>query len=446
MDIDKREAVDAADLRRRAEEILLSKTTDQHSPSLENDALKLAHELHVYQIELEMQNAELRQSRDEAETALERYIDLYDFAPVGYFTLDRNGAITAANLSGAALLGNERTGLLGLRFKSFVPVNARSFFTDFLESVYASPDKKTFEVTLTTGGNSAHFVRIEALSVMSGQECRLAVIDLTERRSAEKALIENRHNTEELNKLLELRVVKAVEELRRKDQMLILQDRLAVMGEMINNIAHQWRQPLNTLGLLIQQLPIFYDLGSFSREILKENSTKSMELIRHMSQTIDDFKDFFIPDKEIVAFSVNQVIEQTLSLVKQSFKGQKIDIVLHIEGDPLINGYPNEYAQVLLNILMNARDALVEHNVDDALISIRAFSESGNTVVTITDNAGGVAEEIMDKLFDSNFTTKGPDKGTGIGLFMSKTIIEKNMGGSLTVRNAGSGAEFRIEV
>jgi C4-dicarboxylate-specific signal transduction histidine kinase len=112
----------------------------------------------------------------------------------------------------------------------------------------------------------------------------------------------------------------------------------------------------------------------------------------------------------------------------------------------MVNGYPNEYAQILLNILMNARDALVERNVDDPRISRHAFSEEGKTVVTITDNAGGIAEEIMDRIFDPSFTSRGPDKGTGIGLYMSKTIIEKNMGGSLTARNTGKGADFRIEV
>jgi len=254
------------------------------------------------------------------------------------------------------------------------------------------------------------------------------------------------HNIAELNRTLEVRIVQAVDDLRRKDQMLILQDRLAVMGEMINNIAHQWRQPLNTLGLIIQQLPLFYKSGEISEEMLKDYVGNSMELIQHMSQTIEDFTNFFRSDKEKVAFSVNQVIARTLSLIEKSFKDQKIGITLQPEVDPMANGYPNEYAQVLLNILMNARDELVGHNVDDALISIHAFAEGGRSVVTITDNAGGIADEIIDRLFDPYFTTKGTDKGAGIGLFMSKTIIEKNMGGRLTVRNTGSGAEFRIEV
>jgi len=228
--------------------------------------------------------------------------------------------------------------------------------------------------------------------------------------------------------------------------MLILQDRRAAMGEMIHNIAHQWRQPLNSLGLIIQQLPLFYDSAEFSKDFLEESATKSMELIKHMSLTINDFMNFYRSDKEKSTFGVNLLIRKTVTLIKKSFKSQNVRIDLHPEGNPMITGYPNEYAQVILNILINARDALAEQNIENALISIRSFTEGSSQVVTITDNAGGIAKDIIDRLFDPYFTTKGPDKGTGIGLFMSKSIIEKNMGGRLTARNIASGAEFRIEI
>jgi len=250
----------------------------------------------------------------------------------------------------------------------------------------------------------------------------------------------------DLNSSLEERIACAVDEIRQKDQMLIIQSRFAAMGEMINNIAHQWRQPLNSLGLVIQQLPLFYDAGEFTEGFLKQETGKCMKLIQHMSRTIDDFKNFFKPDKEAVTFGVNQIITRTLSLVDASFKDQMISIALHTEDDPTAHGYPNEYGQVLLNILMNAADALVANNVDNPMISIHSFAKGETSVVTITDNAGGIADEIIGSLFDPYFTTKGPDKGTGIGLFMSKTIIEKNMGGRLTVKNSGRGAEFRIEI
>jgi PAS domain S-box-containing protein len=449
IDKDKSPLSAAAELRRQAEERLCAKTTKRHPPRTEEATQRLVHELEVHQIELEMRNEELLQERTEREkieALLGTHNDLYDFAPVGYFTLDRDENIRAVNLTGCSLLGIERSRLLGRRFGFFVPVTARPIFTEFLGKVFTGPAKETCEVALLKDAKHQFFVQIEAVAAASGQECRVAVIDITERRRAEDALIEKRLELEELNRSLEVRIAQDVYELRQKDQMLILQDRLAVMGEMINNIAHQWRQPLNILTLHLQYLPLAYDTAEFSREFLEDCVGKSMQLIMHMSQTIEDFMGFFKPDREKETFRVDRVIVQTLSLIKEYFKAQKIGIAFHAEGEPTIQGYPNELGQVLLNILSNARDALVAHNVEDGRISLHAFVEGGKTVVTISNNAGGIAEEIIGRLFDPYFTTKGPGKGTGIGLFMSKAIIEKNMGGSLTVRNIEVGVEFRIEI
>ncbi|KAB0663791.1 PAS domain S-box protein [Oryzomonas japonica] len=434
------------ELRRQAEERLRAKAAGVEPPLSGEEMQRLVHELEVHQIELEMQNAELRQARDEIEKALERYTDLYDFAPIGYFNLDGAGVIRAANLGGASLLGIERSLLMGRRFDQFVAGEARPHFAAFLRKVFASRVRESCETTLAAGDNPPIFVQIEADAFGVGRGCRAAVIDITGRRRAEEALAEKRRELEELNRSLEMRISGAVDDLRQKDQMLILQDRRAVMGEMINNIAHQWRQPLNTLGLYLQELPIVYDTGTFSKEFLEENVAKSMDVILHMSRTIDDFRNFFRSDKEPSTFDVNQVIVRTLSLIEKSFQDQRITVDFQAGENPMVSGYPNEYAQVLLNILMNARDALVGHKVSDALISIRSLAEGDASVVTITDNGGGIADEIISRLFEPYFTTKSSDNGIGIGLFMSKAIIEKSMGGQLTVRNTGSGAEFRIQI
>jgi PAS domain S-box-containing protein len=446
IDKDKIQAIEAAELRWQAEERMCAKAEGLHPPRSDGEMLRLLHELEVHQVELEMQNAELRRARDEMESALERYTELYDFAPVGYFTLYRDGAISAVNLTGAGLLGIERSLLPGRHFGFFLTEYHRAAFALFLSKVFENRGKEECEVTLTRMGHHELFVQIEALACKSGQECRVAVIDITGRRRAENALTEKQQELEEFNSTLEARIVQAVDDLRQKDQMLLMQDRLALMGEMINNIAHQWRQPLNALAVNVQYLPLVSDSAEFNRELIKNNVGKSMELIQYMSRTIDDFRNFFRSDKEAVLFGTNQVIAHTISLIKKSFEDQQISIEIKSSGEPMVNGYPNEYAQVLLNILINARDALVERNVDDRRISLQAFTDSGKTVVTITDNAGGIAEEIIDRLYDLYFTTRGPDKGTGIGLFMAKTIIEKSMGGRLTARNTGKGAEFRIEV
>jgi signal transduction histidine kinase len=261
------------------------------------------------------------------------------------------------------------------------------------------------------------------------------IVRETRRKEAELAL---RDETTE-----RLRIVEA---LREKEQMLINQSRQAAMGEMIGNIAHQWRQPLNTLGLKIQQLLLFYDMDGFTREFLEQSVGKSMQLIQHMSKTIDDFRNYFRPDKEKVEFKVQEAIAGTLTLIEDSFKSRHIGFELVTKGDPVIHGFRNEFAQVVLNILNNARDVLTEREIKNPKVTITIGSENDRAVVIIADNAGGVPEEIMGKIFDPYFTTKGPQSGTGVGLFMSKTIIESNMGGRLSVRNHGNGAEFRIEV
>jgi signal transduction histidine kinase len=187
-------------------------------------------------------------------------------------------------------------------------------------------------------------------------------------------------------------------------------------------------------------------MDEFSREFLEQSVGKSMQLIQHMSKTIDDFRNYFRPDKEKVEFKVQETIAGTLALIEDSFKSRHIGFELVAKGYPVIHGFRNEFAQVVLNILNNARDVLTEREIKDPRVTITIGSENDRAVVTIADNAGGVPEEIIGKIFDPYFTTKGPQGGTGVGLFMSKSIIEKNMGGSLTARNTADGAEFRIEV
>jgi C4-dicarboxylate-specific signal transduction histidine kinase len=240
--------------------------------------------------------------------------------------------------------------------------------------------------------------------------------------------------------------IQALEALRVRDQLLIHQGRLAAMGEMIGNIAHQWRQPLNTLALIIQELPAYFKLGKLDQQYLDESTKKAMQTISNMSQTIDDFRDFLKPDKTRVLFRVSEAVQKAVSLVEESFKVMGLKIQTVVEEEVSIEGCSNEYAQVILNILLNSKDALLEQKTECPLVVLRLFNEHGKAVLTVADNAGGIPEAIIDKIFDPYFTTKGPDKGTGIGLFMSKAIIEKNIGGKLTARNIGGGVEFRIEV
>ncbi|BCS53577.1 ATP-binding protein [Geobacter sp. SVR] len=254
------------------------------------------------------------------------------------------------------------------------------------------------------------------------------------RREAEVAL--QRETLEKLH---------AVVELRRKEQLLLNQSRQAAMGELLGNIAHHWRQPLNVIALIIQDLDLQFDQG-VTREYLAASTRKAMQVILQLSQTINDFRDFFRPDHTRSLFRLNDAVARTMSLVEASFRNFQFSTSVSSEEDIFVNGYQHEFSQVLLNIMLNARDAFAERRVTDPKLEIHLFREGEWCVVTVVDNAGGIPEDILPLIFDPYFTTKGPDRGSGIGLYMAKTIIENNMNGRLTVTNTGQGAEFRIEL
>lgn len=263
--------------------------------------------------------------------------------------------------------------------------------------------------------------------------------DRRKRRQAEEEL-------ERLNKTLETRVIDMVADLRRKDQTLIQQSRLAAMGEMIGNIAHQWRQPLNNIGLIIQNVQIQYSSGTLTRDEMDSSIQEAMEVLLQMSGTIDEFRNLFQESKEKQGFFISKVCDRVLSLVSASLKSSGIMVEIEVADDVAAIGYQNEYAQVLLNIITNSREACIERRVADPCIFIRITREKERSVLYVRDNCGGIPDNVMPRIFDPYFSTRGPDRGTGIGLYMSKVIIEQNMDGRLTARNLGGGAEFRIEV
>ena len=276
------------------------------------------------------------------------------------------------------------------------------------------------------------------------EELEVRVAERT--KELEKSQVGLETQNVELQKETARRIL-AMEELREKELLLIQQSRLAAMGEMISNIAHQWRQPLNSIALIIQELPVMYRKGEFSEEYLKAMVDRAKNHVFNMSQTIEDFKNFFQPNKERVKFKARDMVDKALALVKDSFDTMHIKIVIDEMGDPVIDGYPNEFSQTLLNIFLNSRDAFLQRDEDKPrIIKVRIFSQNDKTVVAITDNAGGIPEVIIGKIFDPYFTTKGPEKGTGIGLFMTKTIIEKHMNGKISAQNRDDGTEVRIEV
>ena len=245
---------------------------------------------------------------------------------------------------------------------------------------------------------------------------------------------------------LKNRVNKALEQERKKDKMLIEQSRLASMGEMIEQIAHQWRQPLNNIGLLNQDMFFKKKLSSLTDAEFDKIHDQIDSNLQYMSNTIDDFRSYYKSDKKEELYSLSDAIRVILNITEASFKHSKIELFLDIDKNVKVKNVKNEFYQVILNILNNAKDAILSNNIEDRKIKIIVKADDEFAYIDIIDNAGGVPEDIISKVFDPYFTTKFSNQGTGIGLYMSKMIIEKNMFGVLRVENIDDGACFCIKL
>jgi len=271
----------------------------------------------------------------------------------------------------------------------------------------------------------------------------------------EKRIVEKTAQLRELNDNLQERVEEEVSENRKKDRILIQQSRFSEMGEMIENIAHQWRQPLNTITLLTANAQFKHQLGKLKDEEFNKTFNEIESLMQYLSQTINDFRSFFQPDRERSNFNLEDTISRSLTLTEASYDYNHIKV--HKKIDQLnikYLGFPNELSQVFLNILNNSKDAMIEQDVKDKNVLFSLRQESEKVVIQISDNAGGLPENIIGKIFDPYFTTKTGTKGTGLGLSMCKEIIESHMSGKLSATNAHFrvnnqrcfGAQFTIEL
>jgi len=282
------------------------------------------------------------------------------------------------------------------------------------------------KVKLSNAHNKTKIFKIEHFDYTGQNEKQIvSLLDITE--------------LENINNALEQTINRAIKENRDKDQIMQEQAKLASMGEMIGAIAHQWRQPLNELNINIQNLDDDYEDGLINESFINLFISKNRKVIQFMSKTIEDFRNFFRIDKIDHIFSIREAIEATIAVQSAQLKHHNIE--LFIDGNDFkINGFKSEFQQVILNLVNNAKDALVENRVHYGKIEIHL----SDNLIQIRDNAGGVPKKIIDRIFEPYFTTKDQGKGTGIGLYMSKMIIENNMNGKLQIQNINDGAELSI--
>ena len=252
--------------------------------------------------------------------------------------------------------------------------------------------------------------------------------------------------TRRYNKKLEKSVKEIKKELEEKQKQLLQQSRLAQMGEMISMIAHQWRQPLAAISSTSSTILLKSKLNKLDKESTIELASRINEYSRHLSNTIEDFRNFFKADKKQDISNFSIMVDNVISIVKPSLDNKKITIIKDIKHKKPFKTYPNELKQVILNLIKNAEDALVENRIVNPHIKIKTYKKGDKAILEISDNAGGIPKDVLPKIFDPYFSTKKKKDGTGLGLYMSKIIIEDHCKGKISAYNDKEGAVFKIEL
>ncbi|MFT5662052.1 MAG: PAS domain S-box-containing protein [Sulfurimonas sp.] len=249
-----------------------------------------------------------------------------------------------------------------------------------------------------------------------------------------------------LNKSLEKRIEEEIQKNTLQTTYILQQSRLAQMGEMISMIAHQWRQPLSSISAISSTLSLDVMMDKYESDFFEERLQSINELSQHLSSTINDFRGFFKEDKTREETTIGTLVEGTLQIIGSTLQKQSVKVESDIKDNDTIFTYVNEVKQVILNILKNAEDALTGNNTSKGTIWIVGYIEDDYACISIEDNAGGITEDNIIHIFDPYFSTKKEKDGTGLGLYMSKTIIEEHCKGKLIIHNNKDGAMFTIKL
>ncbi|MFA4835179.1 MAG: ATP-binding protein [Dehalococcoidia bacterium] len=420
-------SLDAAELRRRAEKQLKEKQVETGQSVAEADLRRLYHELEVHQIELEMQNEELRHAQAEIEAGLEKYTDLYDFAPTGYFTLAGDGTILAVNLTGASLLGIERARLMNRRFGFLVSETDRPAFNAFLEKTFTGKVREFCEVVLLIEGTSPLFVSIEAVVSDNGQECRAAVTDISERKRAEQ-------------------------EIASLQEQFLQSQKMEAIGRLAGGIAHDFNNLLTIIQGHAQLSILRLREGDPLRENI-ERIERASERATALTHQLLAFSRRQI--MEMMVLDLNQILQRVDRMLRRVI-GEDIELETFLS-EPIgkVKTDQGQIEQVIMNIAVNARDAMpdggkliietanVELDEEYARAHI-AVNPGRYVMISLSDTGVGMTPEVRERIFEPFFTTKEKGKGTGLGLSTVYGIVRQSGGNICVYSEHGKGTTFNI--
>lgn len=370
----------------------------------------------------------------------EWFEQLFNNSGVGIFIVDKDRKILEANEALCKMFGYTYDELIN-QSAEFLHVDNASYknFAKVAFNKVLNNESLNLEYKFKHKNGKPFWIRIAGDSVKLNREVLWTTTDITQRIEAEeKVKYLNDGLTKEIKQQLKI--------LREKDRQLQYQARLAKMGEMLSMIAHQWRQPLTAISATTSYMFGKLSINAFEKEEFLKELTHIEDYSKHLSKTIDDFRNFFKPNKIKEDTTLEDVVKITLDIVKPILSNNNIVVIEEFTCKQTIHTYANEIRQVVLNLLKNSEDILIEKKILHPVIKIKTYTRGTSAFLEISDNGGGVPDNIIDEIFDAYFTTKNDKQGTGIGLCMSKTIIEDNCKGELIVQNNKEGAIFTISI
>ncbi|PLX66460.1 MAG: hypothetical protein C0602_12450 [Denitrovibrio sp.] len=417
-------------------------------------------ELRGKNTELQKEIEERRKIQEELRENQEKYSNLFNTSYNPIAIISEDGSIVDVNGEMIGQFGYERDELLNMFLEMLVAEDSIYHVQDILNKM-SKTKKWSFELDFLKSWGDTFNAEISAsrLEISGKTFIQLVIMDVTSRKKASELL--NRRQ-----EYLEKKVEQEVHRRRQNERLMMQQSKMAAMGQMMSAIAHQWRQPLNTIAIYIQDFEDSFKHNELDEKYLQELVGLSMHQINFMSKTIDDFKNFFKPDKDEIVFEVCRETLNAISLLGVQLVRNNIKLEMNCHGEVIpfgdsdvlkcsnegctfIKGFPNEYKQVLLNLVQNARDA-IEDDIDaigDTGKIVVGVEEDANTVrIYVKDNGPGIPDDVAERIFEPYFTTKAEGRGTGVGLYMSKIIIEQNMKGRLYFEKLNPGTKFIIEM
>ncbi len=386
----------------------------------------------------------------ELELSEEKYRELFDIAPVLLNAFDENGKVVLWNKECEKVFGWTLEELQ----KYENPISLFYTNEEIQKELLASKmEKNEYKVWYPKRKDGKILVvKWTNITLPNGDIIHIGH-DITEQIENEGLLKQNgltlrfaKNRLEELNNSLEKRIKKEIEKSTKQQALLMQQSKLVQMGEMIQNIAHQWRQPLSQINSTLMLLDAYLNEKNCMDEKIEKGISQIEDVTSYLSHTIDDFQNFFNPNKQRTLFKISDAIQRALNIVQGHINLKNIEIVNNISSELEIYGQREELQQVLLVLINNAIDAFDMNNIVNSKIIFDMISKNNEVIIIVEDNALGIDEKIIERIFDPYFTTKYKSKGTGVGLYLAKMILQNSLNGDLSVENGKEGAKFKIKL